>query len=471
MYNYVVLLCTEETMKYHLAIDIGASSGRHMLACVDNGKLVLSEIYRFENYIKNDGGTLVWDIEHLYASVLEGIARCKSLGKLPDTIAIDTWAVDYVLLDADNNELFPAVAYRDSRTDGIPEQVDNIISRHELYARNGIQSLNFNTVYQLMCDKFSGKLAKTAHLLMIPEYLSYKLTGVIANEYTNLTTGALVNAKTRELDVELLDMLGIRSDIFSDISLPGTELGGFTEAVRNKVGFDSTVILAASHDTASAVAACPGGDGSVYISSGTWSLIGTELPSPILSREAMESGFTNEGGVDFRYRFLKNFMGMWLFQSIRRDLGKKYSYDEMMEMARSSKLVGYIDPNAREFVAPENMLDAIREHLSAPQLTVGEALASVYHSLARSYDSAVKTIETITNTEINTINIVGGGCKDAYLDELTAEYTGKRVLAGPIEATALGNIAVQLMYCDPTLSLANVRELIKKSFDIKEVKK
>ncbi len=457
-------------MKYHLAIDIGASSGRHMLACVDNGKLVLSEVYRFENYIKNENGTLVWDIEHLCRSVIEGIAECNRIGKLPKTVAIDTWGVDYVLLDADGNELLPAVAYRDSRTDGVPEQIDEILSRYELYARNGIQSLNFNTVYQLWCDKASGKLARAAHVLMMPEYLSYKLTGVIANEYTNLTTGALVNTKTRELDSELLDMLGIRSDIFSTISLPGTELGGFTDSVREQVGFDSTVILAASHDTASAVAACPGGDGSVYISSGTWSLIGTELSEPTLTREAMESGFTNEGGVDFRYRFLKNFMGMWLFQSIRRDLGKKYSYDEMMELARSSELVGYIDPNAREFVAPDNMLEAIREYLGRPELTVGEALASVYHSLARSYDSAVKTVEAITETRISTINIVGGGCKDAYLDELTALYTGKQVLAGPVEATALGNIAVQLMYANNTLSLSDVRELIKKSFDIKEVK-
>ena len=457
-------------MNYHLAIDIGASSGRHMLACVDNGKLVLSEVYRFENYIKNENGTLVWDIEHLCRSVIEGIAECKRVGKLPKTVAIDTWGVDYVLLDADGNELFPAVAYRDSRTDGVPEQIDSILSRYDLYSRNGIQSLNFNTVYQLWCDKESGKLAKAAHVLMMPQYLSYKLTGVIANEYTELSTGALINTQTRELDVELLDMLGIRSDVFPPLLLPGAKLGGFTDSVREQVGFDSTVILAASHDTASAVAACPGGDGSVYISSGTWSLIGTELPEPTLTREAMESGFTNEGGVDFRYRFLKNFMGMWLFQSIRRDLGKKYSYDEMMELARSSELVGYIDPNAREFVAPDNMLEAIREYLGRPELTVGEALASVYHSLARSYDSAVKTVEEITGTQISTINIVGGGCKDVYLDELTALYTGKRVLAGPVEATALGNIAVQLMYADDTLLLSDVRELIKKSFDIKEVR-
>ena len=456
-------------MRYHLAIDIGASSGRHILASIENGKLELSEIYRFENYIKNENGTLTWDIVHLVNSVVEGIAQCKKIGKLPETIAIDTWGVDYVLLDADGREILPAVAYRDSRTDRVPEQIDQIISRYDLYARNGIQSLNFNTVYQLWCDKESGKLAKASTMLMIPTYLSYKLTGVMTNEYTNMTTGALINSSTRELDVELLDMLGIRSDVFADLLLPGARIGGFTDEIRNRVGFDSTVILAASHDTASAVAACPGGDNRVYISSGTWSLIGTELLTPTLSREAMEAGFTNEGGVDFRYRFLKNFMGMWLFQSIRRDLCKKYSYDEMMEMARESRLVGYIDPNAREFVAPDNMLEAIREHLAMPELSVGEALASVYHSLARSYDNAVKTVEEITGRPIDTVNIVGGGCKDVYLDELTALYTGKKVLAGPVEATAIGNVAVQLMYADKNISLSDVRELIKKSFDIKEV--
>ena len=456
-------------MRYHLAIDIGASSGRHILASVEGGKLELREVYRFENYIKNENGTLVWDIEHLVDSVIEGISECKKLGTLPDTVGIDTWGVDYLLLDKDGKELLPAVAYRDSRTDGIPEEVDAILSRHELYKRNGIQSLNFNTIYQLVCDKKSGKLERAAHLLMMPQYLSYKLTGVMANEYTDLTTGALINVETKQIDTELLTMLGIRSDIFGNVALPGTALGGFTPEVRERVGFDSTVILVASHDTASAVAACPGDDNSVYISSGTWSLMGTEIATPVLSLEAMESGFTNEGGVDFRYRFLKNYMGMWLFQSIRRDLGKRYSYDEMMEMAKASELVGYIDPNAREFVAPDNMIEAIRTHLSKPDMTVGEVLASVYHSLARSYKEAVGVVEQMTNKSVSTINIMGGGSKDSYLNELTARYTDKRVLAGPVEATAIGNIAVQLMFSDPSLKLSSVRETVKNSFNIEEV--
>ena len=457
-------------MRYYLAIDIGASSGRHILGHIENGKLSLREIYRFENYIINNDGTLTWDIEHLVSSVIEGIKKCKEIDVIPDTVAIDTWGVDYVLLDAERKEILPAVSYRDSRTNGIPEEIDGIIPREELYARNGIQSINFNTIYQLYCDKKSGKLDKAAHFLMMPDYLAFKLTSKLANEYTNATTGALVNAHTKDLDTELLEMLGIKASIFSKLSMPSTKLGGFSEAIKSEVGFDSTVVLAASHDTASAVAACPVGDEGMYISSGTWSLIGTEILTPVLSPEALHAGFTNEGGVNYRYRFLKNFMGMWLFQNIRKNLDKKYTYDEMMNMAMNSPLLGYIDPNAKEFVAPDNMIEAIKEHLGMPEMTIGEVLASVYHSLARSYKEAVNTIETISGHQIKLINIVGGGCKDTYLNTLTAQYTGKKVIAGPVEATATGNLITQMMYDDQSLTLAKARDIVKNSFDdIKEV--
>ena len=452
-------------MRYHLAIDIGASSGRHILGHVENGRLVLEEIYRFENYITNEDGTLVWDIRHLVSSVKEGIKRCGEIGKIPETLAIDTWGVDYVLLDEKGQEIFPAVAYRDSRTTGIPEEIDGFISREELYRRNGIQSINFNTIYQLYCDKKSGKLDKASHFLMMPDYLCFKLTGKMANEYTNATTGAIVNTKTRDIDFELLEKLGIRTDIFAKLSTPATKLGGLSEEIKAYVGFDTTVILAATHDTASAVAACSVGDGGMYISSGTWSLIGTEITSPVLSADAMNAGFTNEGGVEYRYRFLKNFMGMWLFQNIRKNLDKKYTYDEMMNMAMNTPCKGYIDPNAPEFVAPENMIEAIKAHLGMPELTVEEVLSSVYHSLARSYAEAVKSIERISGREITLINIIGGGSKDAYLNRLTGEYTGKKVIAGPVEATAIGNLVVQLTYSGEAESLEAARKIVKDSFE------
>ena len=456
-------------MYYVLAIDIGASSGRHILGWLEDGILKQQEIYRFENNITNKNDTIVWDIEHLVSEVKAGIKECKNIDKIPTTVAIDTWGVDYVLLDEDKKEIMPAVAYRDSRTNGIPEEIDAIIPRLDLYKRTGIQSINFNTIYQLYCDKKSGKLDKAAHFLMIPEYLSFKLTGVIKNEYTNATTGSIVNAKLKTLDKELLEMLGIKTDIFKELSLPTDVIGNFSEEFKAEAGFDSTVIFCPSHDTASAVAACPVGDNGVYISSGTWSLIGTENTEPVLSEDAMNGGFTNEGGINFRYRFLENIMGMWLFQNIRRNLDKKYTYDQMMQMAIDSDFKELINPNAKEFVAPENMIEAIRTYLCKPELPIGDVLSSVYHSLANSYTEAVKIIENVSGKKIDLINIIGGGSKDRYLNELTKEYTGKRVLAGPTEATALGNIIAQLMFADKELTLEQAREIVKKSFSIVEV--
>lgn len=456
-------------MKYCLAVDIGASSGRHILGHLEDGILKLEEIYRFENNIKEENGTIIWDIAHLVDEVKQGIKKCSEIGKIPETVSIDTWGVDYVLLDENKKEILPAVAYRDGRTNGIPEEIDKIIPRIELYKRTGIQPINFNTIYQLYCDKKSGKLEKAKHFLMIPEYLSFKLTGVLRNEYTNATTGAIVNAETKQRDDELLAMLGIRTDIFEDLSLPGTVVGNLSEEMKEFAGFDTTVILCPSHDTASAVAACPVGDNGVYISSGTWSLIGTENTYPVLTEEAMNGGFTNEGGINYRYRFLENIMGMWLFQNIRRNVDKKYTYDEMMNMAMESDFTQQINPNAKEFVAPENMIEAIRTYLGKPELPIGDVLNSVYHSLANSYKEAVETIERVSGKNIDLINIIGGGSKDQYLNKLTKEYTGKKVLAGPTEATATGNLISQLMYLDKDYTLEAARETVKKSFDILEV--
>lgn len=456
-------------MPYCLAIDIGASSGRHILGFTENGKLKLKEIYRFENYITEEKGNLCWDIDHLFKEVKEGLRECKKQGFIPETVAIDTWGVDYVLLDGDKKEILPAFSYRDSRTVGVPEEIDKIIPREELYALTGIQATSYNSIYQLYCDKKSGRLDKAEHFLMMPEYLSFKLTGEMKNEYTLTTTGGLVNAETKERDEALMDKLGIKKEIFLPLLLPGTRVGNFTNEVKEYVGFDSTVILCASHDTASAVAACDVGDNGFYISSGTWSLIGTENLEPVVDKRAMDGGFTNEGGVNYRFRFLKNIMGMWLFQSIRKNLDKRYTYDEMMEMAKASNFTDCIDPNAQELVAPDNMLKAVRTLLGKPELPLGDVLSCVYHSLAKSYKSAVETVEEISGKSIDVINIVGGGCKDGYLNELTKEYTGKRVIAGPVEATATGNIIVQMMYCDKELTLEKARELVKVSFGSVEV--
>ncbi|MBR6567812.1 MAG: rhamnulokinase [Clostridia bacterium] len=450
-------------MKYCLAIDMGASSGRHILGYVEEGRLKLREIYRFDNSIIDIDGTLCWDIERLFAEIKNGLKECKRLGICPETVAIDTWGVDYVLLDKNKKEIMPAVSYRDPRTLGVPEEIDGIIPRKELYERTGIQPTSYNSIYQLYCDKKSGKLKDAVYFLMMPEYFSFRLTGEIKNEYTLATTGGLVNTETFERDEKILEKLGIPKEIFSPLSMPGTLVGNLSEEVKKEVGFDTKIILCASHDTASAVAACSVGDNGVYISSGTWSLIGTENTEPVTCTEAMEEGFTNEGGIFHRYRFLENIMGMWLLQSIRKNLDKKFTYDEMMKMAMESTFTEYINPNSDDFLAPENMIDSIRSYLGMPDLPVGDVLSSVYHSLAKTYKEAVEGIERICNKRIDVINIVGGGCKDTYLNALTEKYTGKKVVAGPVEATAAGNIMVQLMYLDKELDPVKARELVHGS--------
>jgi rhamnulokinase len=453
---------------YHLAIDIGASSGRHILGTVVDGRLVLEEIYRFDNGFKNENGTLVWDIENLVFQVKTGIAKCKELNKIPQTIAIDTWGVDYVLLDKDKKEILPAVSYRDGRTLQTLLEVGKIIPQQELYAKTGIQKQNYNTIYQLYADKKSGKLDNAKHFLMMPEYLSFKLTGVIKNEYTNATTTNLVNAETKTWDEEILSRLGVNKKIFSPLSLPCSEVGAFTNEIAQEIGFNSTVLLCPSHDTASAVAACPIDENSVYISSGTWSLIGTENLYPVLTADALNANFTNEGGIEYRFRFLKNIMGMWLFQNIRKNIDKSLTYDEMMQKAMESTFTEKIDPNYEGFLAPENMIEAIKEYLKSPDLPLGDVLSSVYHSLAKSYDKAVKEIEQISGKTVNSIHIVGGGSKDMYLNKLTAKYTGKKVYIGLMEATATGNLVSQIMYSQ-NITLKDAREIIKNTFNVSEV--
>ncbi len=453
---------------YYLAIDIGASSGRHILGSLENGKLVLEEIYRFENGVKNQNGTLIWDIDSLFTEVKNGIKKCKEIGKIPSTVAIDTWGVDYVLLDEHKKEILPAVSYRDSRTAKACEEVGQIIPQEALYSSTGIQKQVFNTVYQLYCDKKSGKLDSAKYFLMMPDYLGFKLTGIIKNEYTNATTTNLVNANTNTWDKEILNRLDIPENIFCNLSLPCTEVGAFSKEIQEEVGFNAKVIHCPSHDTASAVAACPIDDESVYISSGTWSLIGTENTAPVLTEAAFDANFANEGGIDYRYRFLKNIMGMWLFQNIRKNLDKKYSYDEMMNMAMESKFTERIDPTDDSFLAPDNMIEAVREYLGKDDLPLSDVLSSVYHSLAFSYDKAIKEIEKISGKEIKSIHIVGGGSKDMYLNRLTSRYTGKKVYIGLNEATATGNIISQIMYSDK-ITLKEARQIIKDTFNIQEV--
>ncbi len=446
-------------MEYYLAVDIGASGGRHILGSVENGRLRLREVYRFENGMERLGGSLVWNEERLVSEVVEGLRRCAELGFRPKSVAVDTWGVDYVLLDKENRLIAPVYAYRDGRTEAAVTAVGAILPPEELYARTGIQKQPFNTIYQLYADKLAGRLEAAERMLMLPAYITYRLTGVMKNEYTDATTTGLVEARSGEWDFELIKRLGLPEHIFGGLAEPCTRIGRLLPEVAAQVGFDCDVTAAPSHDTASAVAACPLGEGDVYISSGTWSLIGVETPSPILTEAARSANFTNEGGVERRFRFLKNYMGMWLLQSVRRDTGKKATYDEMMEAARACGVHDRIDVTDSAFLAPPDMAEAVRKVVGKPDMGLDRVLNTVYHSLAESYAEAVAEIGYAAGVKPRAIRVVGGGSRDVYLNELTEKYTGLPVKAGPVEATAAGNLLSQII-CDKGITLAQARELI-----------
>ncbi len=454
-------------MGYYLAVDIGASSGRHILGSIEDGRLKLEEIYRFENNYVNDKGSLFWDTKHLRKEVMAGLRHAGEIGKAPDTVGIDTWGVDYVLLDGEQKVLSPVYAYRDSRTANVQGEAERRMPFQELYRRTGIQKQAFNTVYQLFCDGISGRLANAKHFLMIPEYLAYTLTGKMVNEYTNATTTSMVNAASGQWDPEIMKAFDIPQDIFGELKMPGTLVGRFTEEMKNYAGYDAEVVLAPSHDTAAAVAACPLTESSIYISSGTWSLIGTENTQPIISGASRKYNFTNEGGVEHRFRYLKNIMGTWLFQNIRRELDKKYSYQDMIRMAQEAESYTEFDVNDDMLVAPESMISAIRALMEKPEAPLGEVLNSAYHSLGRAYGEAARQIEETTGKTIDRIIIVGGGSQDQYLNRMTAEYTGKRVLTGLKEATATGNLMAQIMYRNG-MDLKQARQIISETFEMKE---
>ncbi len=444
---------------YSLAIDIGASSGRHILGHLEDGKIKYEEIYRFENGYKATKNGLIWDIDALFENVKAGIKKCGEAGKIPKTIAIDTWGVDYVLLDKEKREIMPCMSYRDLRGDGVVEEVKSICP--DLYEKTGIQTQSFNTIYQLYCDCISKKMNEAEYFLMMPDYLSFKLTGVLHNEYTNATTTNLVNADTNTWDFDLIESLGIKKELFKPLSQPGEPVGSFTAEIKEEMGFDAMLVHAPSHDTAAAVLACPIEDGGCYISSGTWSLMGVELKKACKTQEAKAANFTNEGGVEYRYRFLKNIMGMWLFQGIRKSTLKKYTYDEMMEMAKASSYDKTFDPNDVRLTAPDDMAEAIRECLGE-NASLSDVLRATYHSLAQAYKKTVEEIENITGEKITNIAVVGGGSRDKYLNELIGEYTKKKVYTGAAEATALGNLLSQFMYSDKELDIQKARKMIRE---------
>lgn len=461
-------------MRYYLAIDIGASSGRHVLGHVENGKMLLQEIHRFDNGLQKKNGHLCWDTELLFREILSGMKKCAELSKTPESVGIDTWGVDFVLLDAKGNQLGDSVAYRDGRTKDMDVAVEERIPFDGLYAITGIQKQSFNSIYQLMAlQRQQPELLQQADaLLMMPDYFHYLLTGNKHQEYTNATSTALVNAKNKTWDKELLQKLDYPEKLFGPLSSPGTVVGPLSPEIERQVGFSCRVVLPATHDTGSAYLAVPAKDEqAVTISSGTWSLLGLESPEPILTSTAQTENFTNEGGYEYRFRFLKNIMGLWMIQSVRRELGKKYSYAQLEAFAKEhTDFPSVVDVNKNIFLAPDSMIEAIRQECREtgqriPE-AVGEIVQCIYQSLSACYADAIRGLTEITGRRFTAINIVGGGSKDGYLNALTAEKTGLPVYAGPTEGTVIGNLMVQMLRGGEFRDLQEARRSVRKSFPI-----
>jgi rhamnulokinase len=464
---------------YYLAIDLGASGGRHILGSVEGGKLVLEEIYRFANApewrkTESGGESLVWDTDRIYGEIAAGIVQCGRIGKKPLSIGIDTWGVDYVLVGRDGNVLKPAYAYRDARTEPF---IGKVLPYEEFYRITGTAPQPFNTIYQVMADKAAGRLDLAEYMLQLPEYFSALLTGNLGgkeyNEYTMASTTGLMDAGGKTWAAGIFTKFDLPLRLFKPVREPPYDAGELNGGLQREAGFGARVVMVASHDTASAVATVD--EDALYISSGTWSLLGV-YGEPILTPAALNAGYTNEGAHNGRIRFLKNIMGLWVIQQVRHELGDKYSFAELESMARETAKHAesgwQIDVNANQFFNPPSMIEAVqgeyrRGGRKVPQ-SPGELAYCVYTSLAKCYKDAIADLEKITGKQYPSISIIGGGSKDGYLNALTAEYTGKTVYAGPSEATAAGNILLQMKQAgDPAVG-RGFPELVKRSFDIKE---
>lgn len=435
-------------MKYYVAIDIGASSGRHIVGWKDGDELCTKEMYRFPNGVDEVNGTLTWDVERLFREVVTGLKAVFREFKQIESVAIDTWGVDYVLLDKEGKEILPCHAYRDDRTKAAIEAVHSIMPFEELYAHTGIQFQPFNTIYQLYDDLGKGRLEKAERFLMLPEYLSYKLTGIGRREYTEASTSGLLDARTGQFDMEIVRRLGLPERLFERLDAPGTEVGALTEEIAKEVGGQTKVVLCASHDTASAVEGIPEGSTDMpYLSSGTWSLFGVRLAEPILSEQSCAANYTNEGGVGY-IRYLKNIMGLWLIQSLRKELCPEKSFAELADEAQKSGYMQTVDADDWRFLAPESMKGAFDEYLTEAGKPLPEQTSDYFRcalmSLANSYAKALRELEKITGKKYEGLCIVGGGAKNQFLNELTERACGVKVHAIPIEATAFGNLKIQM---------------------------
>lgn len=420
-------------MKYALAIDIGASSGRHIVGWMEGGQIQTKEVYRFPNGVQEADGHLIWDIDALLGHVKAGISEAKKEFPQISSLSIDTWGVDYVLLKG-NEEVLPVYAYRDSRTEAVIPAVHEKMPFSELYRHTGCQFQHFNSLYQLYADQVTGRLNGVTDFLMIPEYLMYKLSGVKAKELTNATTMGMIDANTLEFDREIISRLGFPEHLFPKLRHPGEIIGEY-QGIK--------VMLCATHDTASAVEGIRMEGNHPYISSGTWSLLGVKTPKPITDEESENANYSNEGGVGYN-RYQKNIMGMWLVNRLKEELCPNLPFPEIVKAAQESDCDVLVDANAPAFLAPKSMKAAFDAATGGRLKTVGDYFRCAYCSLASSYQNALDELEGNTGKYYKKLYIVGGGAKNQFLNHLTEEATGKKVIALPIEATALGNLKIQM---------------------------
>ncbi len=464
---------------YNLAFDFGASSGRMILSRFEDGKIRLEELHRFANEPVRVGGVYYWDTFRLLHELKAGLKKAAARKVPVSSMGIDTWGVDYGLIDKDGNLIGNPINYRDDRTVGVIEEMDRIIPLQEIYGSTGIQFMNFNTIFQLYADKKMRPdiYEKADKFLLMPDLFNYFLTGKKYNEYTEASTGQLLDAKKRDWDKELMERAGLRTDLCCQLIKPGTVVGEFLDEVVKETGLKGVKVIAVgSHDTASAVAGTPFEEkNAAFLSCGTWSLLGLEMDEPVITKESYEYNYTNEGGVEGKIRLLKNINGLWIMQNLRRnwcEFEEEVSFPDIIRASNEAKNKSFvIDPNDPRFTAPYNMMEEVigycEEHGQGTPKGLGEIAMAIYNGLTREYQTTVKNLEVIAGVEIPCINMVGGGIQDQLLCQLTATATGKKVIAGPIEGSVLGNILMQLKTLGAISSLEEGRKIVKASFEQK----
>ena len=427
--------------KYFLAIDLGASSGRHVIGYQENDEIILKEIHRFITGMDDSLDDKVWDLERIFNEIKLGIKKAFIMYPNIESLSIDTWGVDYVLMNGDK-EIKPFYAYRNVRVNEASKKLHEIVPFEKLYKATGIQFASFNTIYQLFDDLNKGRLESATDYLMLPSYFTYKLTGVKTHEYTDESTGALIDPYTKDYVYDIIDKLGLPRKLFGKISNPGDVVGELSLDIQKEVGGNTKVILCASHDTGSAFESVEVEDDSIILSSGTWSLLGVKSKEPIISDKSYAANYTNEGGVGY-VRVLKNIMGMWIVNQLRAE--QNCSFEFLAERVPLCAYKKTFDVNDPSLLAPHSMKEAIATLLKDDLPTNDvELFSSVFHSLAICYRNAINELEGITGINYQKIYVLGGGAKNKYLNQLISEYTKKEVVAKPIEATCLGNIKVQI---------------------------